>query len=53
MRMFVAFLIVLAVAYFWDVEYNNGKLSDGVRISWRHPPPDLLNFQLAILPSRG
>jgi hypothetical protein len=30
MRMFVAFLIVLAVAYFWDVEYNNGKLSDGV-----------------------
>jgi hypothetical protein len=31
MRMFVALLIVLAVAYFWDVEYNNGKLSDGVR----------------------
>jgi hypothetical protein len=31
MRLFVAFLIVLAVAYFCDVEYNNGKLSDGVR----------------------
>jgi hypothetical protein len=29
--MFVASLIVLAAAYFWDVEYNNGKLSDGVR----------------------
>jgi hypothetical protein len=31
MRMFVAFLIVLSVVYFWDVEYNNGTLSDGLR----------------------
>jgi hypothetical protein len=31
MRMFVAFLIVLSVLYFWDVEYNNGTLSDGLR----------------------
>jgi hypothetical protein len=31
MRMFIAFLIVLAVAYFWDANYNNGRLSDGVR----------------------
>jgi hypothetical protein len=29
--MFVAFLIVLAVAYFWDANYNDGRLSDGVR----------------------
>ena len=31
MRMFVAFLIFLSVAYYWDAEYNYGKLSDGVR----------------------
>jgi hypothetical protein len=30
MRMFVAFLIVLAAVYFWDREYNYGKLSDGL-----------------------
>jgi hypothetical protein len=31
MRMFGAFLIVIAVIYFWDAEYNNGKLTDGAR----------------------
>jgi hypothetical protein len=31
MRIFVALLIVLAVAYFWDVQHNNGKLLDGLR----------------------
>jgi hypothetical protein len=31
MRIFVATLIVLAVVYFWDDQYNNGKLSDGLR----------------------
>jgi hypothetical protein len=30
MRIFVALLVVLAVLYFWDVEYNNGALSDGL-----------------------
>jgi hypothetical protein len=30
MRIFVASLIVLAVLYFFDVEYNNGVLSDGL-----------------------
>jgi hypothetical protein len=30
MRIFVAFLIVLSVLYYWDVNYNNGKLSDGL-----------------------
>ena len=30
MRIFVAFLIVLAVLYFWDANYNRGLLSDGV-----------------------
>jgi hypothetical protein len=30
MRIFVALLIVLAALYFWDVNYNNGTLSDGV-----------------------
>jgi hypothetical protein len=29
MRILVAFLIVLAVLYYWDVNYNNGKLSNG------------------------
>jgi len=29
-RIFVALLVVLAVLYFWDVNYNNGTLSDGV-----------------------
>jgi hypothetical protein len=31
MRMLTAFLIVIAAIYFWDVEYNNGTLSDGAR----------------------
>jgi hypothetical protein len=31
MRLFLAFLVVLSIAYFWDAEYNNGKLSDGLR----------------------
>jgi hypothetical protein len=31
MRVFVAFLVVLFAAYYWDAEYNYGKLSDGVR----------------------
>jgi hypothetical protein len=30
MRFFVASLIVVAVLYFCDQEYNNGKLSDGL-----------------------
>jgi hypothetical protein len=31
MRIFVALLIVLSILYFWDVEYNHGTLSDGLR----------------------
>jgi hypothetical protein len=27
----VALLIALSVLYFWDVEYNHGTLSDGLR----------------------
>jgi hypothetical protein len=30
MRIFVALLVVLAVLYFWDVNYNQGTLTDGV-----------------------
>jgi hypothetical protein len=30
MRAFVAALIVLTVLYFWDKNYNNGKLLDGL-----------------------
>jgi hypothetical protein len=30
MRFFLASLIVLAVLYFCDAEYNNGSLSDGL-----------------------
>jgi hypothetical protein len=30
MRIFVASLIVLAVLYFWDKDYNNSKLLDGL-----------------------
>jgi hypothetical protein len=30
MRIFVASLIVLSVLYFWDKDYNNGKLLDGI-----------------------
>jgi hypothetical protein len=30
MRIFVALLVFLAALYYWDVNYNNGTLSDGV-----------------------
>lgn len=30
MRTVVASLIVLSVLYFWDKNYNNGKLLDGL-----------------------
>jgi hypothetical protein len=30
MRILVALLVVLAVLYFWDANYNNGKLLDGL-----------------------
>jgi hypothetical protein len=30
MRILVAFLIVLAAIYYWDVNYNQSTLSDGV-----------------------
>ena len=30
MRVFVASLIVLSVLFFWDKDYNNGKLLDGL-----------------------
>ncbi len=30
MRTLVASLIVLAVLYFWDKDYNNGKMPDGL-----------------------
>jgi hypothetical protein len=29
MRIFLAILIALAIGYFWDAEYNQGKLFDG------------------------
>ena len=31
MRIFIAFLIFIVVTYFWEAEYNNGRLADGVR----------------------
>ena len=31
MRMLMVFLIVLGAVYIWDVNYNNGILSDGAR----------------------
>lgn len=31
MRIFGAFLIVLAVIYVWDDQYNGGRLYDGAR----------------------
>jgi hypothetical protein len=31
MRLIVAALIVLSVLYYWDAEYNNGVLMDGLR----------------------
>ena len=30
MRIFVASIVVLTVLYFWDKDYNNGKLVDGL-----------------------
>jgi hypothetical protein len=30
MRIFVGSLIVLTVLYFWDKDFNNGKLLDGL-----------------------
>ena len=30
MRIFVTSLVVLAVLFFWDKNYNNGKLLDGL-----------------------
>ena len=30
MQIFVALLAALAAFYFWDVQYNQGKLSDGL-----------------------
>jgi hypothetical protein len=31
MRIFVPALIVLAVLYFWDADYNSGRLLDGLQ----------------------
>ena len=31
MRMLMVLLIVLGTVYIWDVNYNNGVLSDGAR----------------------
>jgi hypothetical protein len=33
--MFVAFLVVLTVVCFWDIEYNNGVLTGGLRAMGR------------------
>ena len=30
MKMFMAFLVAIAIAYFWDAQYNNGRLADGL-----------------------
>jgi hypothetical protein len=30
MRILVALLVVLAVLYYWDANYNNGTLLDGL-----------------------
>jgi hypothetical protein len=30
MRILIASLVVLAVFYFWDKDYNNGRLLDGL-----------------------
>jgi hypothetical protein len=30
MRILVAMLVVLVVLYYWDANYNNGKLLDGL-----------------------
>jgi hypothetical protein len=31
MRMLLAFLIVVGAIYLWDVNYNNGVLTDGAK----------------------
>ena len=28
--MFITFLVALAITYYWDAAYNNGRLADGV-----------------------
>ncbi len=30
MKMFMAFLGALAITYFWDAQYKNGRLTDGL-----------------------
>jgi len=30
MKMFMAFLAAIAIAYFWDAHYYNGRLADGL-----------------------
>jgi len=35
MRTFVASLIVLSVLYFWDKNYNDGKMLVGLNGMWR------------------
>jgi cellobiose-specific phosphotransferase system component IIC len=30
MKMFMAILAAIAIAYFWDARYNNGRLADGL-----------------------
>lgn len=30
MKMFITFLVALAITYYWDAAYNNGRLADGV-----------------------
>ncbi len=34
MRMLVVFLFVVGAVYVWDLNYDNGALSDGVRNMW-------------------
>ncbi len=34
MRMLVVFLFIVAAVYFWDLNYDNGALFDGVRNMW-------------------
>jgi hypothetical protein len=44
MRSFVAALIVLAVLYFWDKEYNNGRLLDGLDSMRRSISPQYVSL---------
>ena len=30
MKILIAFLVALAIAYFWDAQYNNGRFTDGL-----------------------